>query len=339
MNLEDVIDPEYGLQQDEWSLKKLVFGKENQLEVVGWSGRNNSVKWYIVKCLKCSGDKELYGDGYFRVYKSNLLKPVIPCGCGANPRHTKEHYKILCKRVADTLGFEFLNFKEKWRGSLTNIVMRCPNHGVWETGCISTLINQKSGCPLCARDFLVKAATLKNTKDDVDMIDSFFASGVFHPDTKFWRSDSRTKQGRKTYWFVLCPDCGEISESQSGNLRRGQKPCGCSSYSPKIAYVNTVSDGTNMIAVKFGVTVNLKRRLWEQSSKSSLIIAGHSAYLFGTTRQCRDAERGCLSELECGIISERDMPDGYTETTWPCNLDKIIEIYERNGGIKIENTY
>jgi hypothetical protein len=28
------------------------------------------------------------------------------------------------------------------------------------------------------------------------------------------------------------------------------------------------------------------------------------------------------------------MPDGYTETTWVYNLDKIVEIYERNGGLK-----
>ena len=41
MNLEDVIDPEYGLQQDDWSLSKPRFGKESQLEVVVWSGLDN----------------------------------------------------------------------------------------------------------------------------------------------------------------------------------------------------------------------------------------------------------------------------------------------------------
>ena len=40
MNLEDVLDPEYGLQQDAWSLSKPTFGEEGQLEVVGWSGKS-----------------------------------------------------------------------------------------------------------------------------------------------------------------------------------------------------------------------------------------------------------------------------------------------------------
>lgn len=50
MNLEDVIDPAYGLQQDEWSLSKPKFGEHGQLEVVGWSGREHNKKWYILRC-------------------------------------------------------------------------------------------------------------------------------------------------------------------------------------------------------------------------------------------------------------------------------------------------
>ena len=50
MNLEDVIDPEYGLQQDEWSLSKPKFDEEGQLEVIGWSGRQktNNARFYLL---------------------------------------------------------------------------------------------------------------------------------------------------------------------------------------------------------------------------------------------------------------------------------------------------
>ena len=44
-NLEDLIDPEYGLQQDEWSLTRPRFGTEGQLEVIGWGCTGQSV-WY-----------------------------------------------------------------------------------------------------------------------------------------------------------------------------------------------------------------------------------------------------------------------------------------------------
>ena len=90
MNLEDVLDPEYGLQQDDWSLSKPRFGEEGQLEVVGWSGKSWSAKFYILKCNKCSQDSELFGEGYFRSVKSVLVKGQVPCGCSRNPNWSQE---------------------------------------------------------------------------------------------------------------------------------------------------------------------------------------------------------------------------------------------------------
>lgn len=48
------------------------------------------------------------------------------------------------------------------------------------------------------------------------------------------------------------------------------------------------------------------------------------------------AERECKEQLECGVVLKRDMPDGWTETTYVYNLEKIVEIYERNGGVKVD---
>ena len=93
-----------------------------------------------------------------------------------------------------------------------------------------------------------------------------------------------------------------------------------------------------VLAIKFGKTKSLKRRQREQNTKCIYIVNTHCEYKFSNKSDCFKAERECLQELECGVLSREEMPDGYTETTWPFNLDKIIEIYERNGGIKIENT-
>ena len=144
MNLEDVID-ENGLQQDEWSLSKPRFGEEGQLEVVGWSGRDRgSTKWYVIKCSKCSTDKELYGEGYFKASKFNLLKPAIPCGCSRRPRLTGQQYITVAQRyvpnnikILDYLGTKCNNayfklectlcssdtelFPEGWKNYMSNI--------------------------------------------------------------------------------------------------------------------------------------------------------------------------------------------------------------------------
>ena len=87
------------------------------------------------------------------------------------------------------------------------------------------------------------------------------------------------------------------------------------------------------VAIKFGVAKDSVKRTKQQNLKSSYEVSNHQTYEFPTVQQCKKAERECKMELERGVVLKRDMPDGYTETTWVYNLDKIIEIYERNGGI------
>ena len=116
-NLEDLIDPEYGLQQDEWSLTRPRFGAEGQLEVIGWSGRTErGIKFYLLRCNICLRDTELFEGGYFRSNKGNLERGKSPCGCATNYVWTKEQYKILCFRKAESLGYTFIGFHGDWKG-------------------------------------------------------------------------------------------------------------------------------------------------------------------------------------------------------------------------------
>lgn len=329
MNLEDVIDPEYGLQQDEWSLTRPKFGKEGQLEVVGWSGRGGSNKSYVLKCSKCSQDSELFGEGYFKSLKSDLVRGRLPCRCARSPRWSKEQFTTLCSRRASEIGFKFLGFTGDWKGSRTKIKMFCEKHGEWNSGIITSLINMCQGCPGCGVDISKKT----RTKADDVMIYSFFASGAFHPETKFWRSERKTKKGDKSYWFMSCPECGETGESFSGDLQLGKRSCACSRHRQQEAYINWIIDDLgDIVAIKFGVTNNSTRRIKQQNLKSVYSIKQYSVYQFPSVEQCKKAERECKQQLECGIVLKRDFPDGYTETTWLHNLERVEEIYKRNGG-------
>lgn len=84
MNLEDVIDPEYGLQQDEWSLSKPTFGKENQLEVIGiWEFPSvASCKQAEQYCLSSVSERGIisksdYPDGWTETVPVSALSEVI----------------------------------------------------------------------------------------------------------------------------------------------------------------------------------------------------------------------------------------------------------------------
>lgn len=328
MNLEDLVD-EKGLQQDEWSLTRPKFGRENQLTVVGWSGKQSRNKYYIIKCDNCCKDSELFGNGYFRSLKGDLNRGISSCGCTVT-RWTKQQYEVLCHRAAVDMGYKFTGFCGDWLGSVTKVFMECNSHGVWSTGTIINLLRGRRGCPKCK---YAKNAG-RSRKPDSEMIASFFASGAFDQDTKFWRSDRKTKKGSIAYWYVECPVCQYIAEVCSGDLQRGVKSCECRNRShQKQAYINFILDGDLIIGVKFGIATDSTKRTQKQNYTAVYKITNHETYIFPSNDTCRAAERECKETLETGIISKNEMPDGWTETTYTGNLPKIVEIYQKHGGI------
>ena len=333
MDLLDIID-ENGLQKDEWSLTRPKFGKQGQLEVVGWSGKSKGDKLYILKCTECSEDVELFGTGHFKSRKYTLTGGGLPCGCSNNPRWSEKQYKIICSRKAESLGYKFVSFNGDWKGKTTKIRMLCSTHGEWSSGTIDNLVSKSVGCPRCGDGRVSKA----RTKSDDLMIKSFFKSKAFHPDTKFWRSERLIKSGYKKHWHMYCPRCGETGESVSESLQKGYLSCACGLRRQQEAYINLILDGNVIVALKFGIAVNSSIRIKRQALHLVYDIEQHGVYLFPTIESCKKAEDECKQELDCGIVLKRDMPDGYTETTWVYNLEKIIEIYERNGGNLQENT-
>ena len=332
MDLVEVLGGSH-LQQDDYSLSGVVFGEDGQLAVVGWSGRRKgkSDKFYILKCSKCSQDNELFGDGYFRSLKGSLVRVHVPCGCALSPRWSQEQYAVLCIRKAKELGYTFSGFVGEWKGRKTKIEMFCEKHGEWSSGVIDSLVNMGTGCPGCKAD----AARDARTKPDEVMIASFHKSKSFHPDTKFWRSERLTSRGWAVYWHMSCPECGEDGESTGSNLQKGRRPCACSPQRQQECYINWIIDEhNNAVGIKFGIATNSKQRVKQQDSQSVYEIRQHQVYSFPSVQSCKKAERECLQGLECGVVLKRDMKDGYTETTWVYNLNKIVEIYERNGGIR-----
>lgn len=334
MNLEDLVDDK-GLQQDEWSLMAPTFGKDNQLTVVGWSGRTKLVcgaKFYILLCNTCKLDRELFGDGVFRSAKSDLVSGGMPCGCALSPKWSREQYSVLCTRAASEKGHTFISFIGEWRAQNTKVKLLCTSHGVWESGTIANLINKRTGCPGC------KAVSIGeyHTKPDDVMIESFLDSGGFADGTTFWRSDRLTSKGYKEYWYVSCTDCSNIGEATSTSLRLGARSCLCSKHRQQEGYINLLFSEDITVAIKFGIATDSLRRVKQTAAKTAYKVVNHSVYSFHSADLCKKAERECKQELECGVVLKRDMLDGYTETTWAYNLEKVIEIYERNGGVRVE---
>lgn len=308
-----------------------LFGDEGQLEVVGYI--RNPVKYasklYILKCSECAKDSELFGDGVFKSLKGNL-KTALPCGCAHKPNWSREQYQILCQRQANKKSYKFLGFSSQWKGNKTKLLLKCPEHGEWNTTTINDFISTNRGCLLCYRATIYKRV---RKPDDV-MVASFFASGAFHPDTKFWRSDRKNKAGNHVYWNMECPVCETTGSSVHSNLQKGSRPCACKNNQTQ-AYINLIEDSGIPVALKFGIATIAKRRTYEQNLRSGFSVTSLKVYEFPNKELCVKAETECKRTLVSGILTSAEMPDGWSETTFVYNLDKIKEIYINNGAVEI----
>ena len=336
MNLKDLLD-ESGLQQDEWSLSKPKFGNKGQLEVIGWSGKRRSDKYYILKCSECCNDPELFGDGYFRSFKFSLYpnkirKETLPCGCGCFTKWTEDQYLVLCRRKAQKFGMSFLGWIGDFCGGRTKTRLVCTKHGVFDGTSAKNLVAQNNTKGLCRKCGDENASKLRTKPTDY-FIEKFESTGKFPSGTKFEPFGVFPNRAARA-WLVYCPICDITYKSSTGSISEGKKSCGCNwSQDQKSAYINQVYDENKLIALKFGVSCNPYLRNKSINAKSVYTIILESVYTFSTVAACRAAEKECKESLICGVLDKFSMPDGWTETTNAANLPKIAEIYQKHGGV------
>jgi hypothetical protein len=310
----------------------VVFGDKDQLKVLGYFGAAKSYhKFLICECSICKLDPELFGKGLFKTTYSNIRQGAIPCGCAKQVNYSKEQQLVRVNRACNLSGFSFLGFIGDKITSQTKLRLECKEHGIWETTSIESFVNGG----MCMPCVLVRNGKNKRLDDSV-VIESILASGNFHPDTVFRRSERKTSQGVSNYWYVDCPDCGTTGEAWIGNLQNGSRPCECSKGRQTEAYINIIYDNDLPIAIKFGISRNSLLRLYFINHNSVYDVSNYAIYNFPNTFSTKAAERECKSSLECGILSKNEVPGGYSETTYVYNLEKVVEIYEKHGGIKSE---
>lgn len=304
----------------------LLFGEASQLEVLGYY-QIGYTKHYIVKCSLCEKDPELYSKGLFKSTLGHLKLGKIPCGCSKVPKWNEDQWITNASRAAQELGYglEYNPDMLPFKGQLTRCNLTCKLHGSWNVPLSSVV--QKRLCKKCSD------TSGRSFKPDSVMIESFLATGVYHPDTIFYRSDRKTSQGAKNYWWLHCPVCDSTGEISTSCLQRGSQPCECVK-NERQAYINLISDSGVPIAIKFGISKFYKNRVQKQNKKSIYEVTNIMVWEFNTKEACRASELKCKSSVSCGVISPIEMPDGHSETTSLNNIDIISSIFEEFGGVR-----
>ncbi len=133
----------------------------------------------------------------------------------------------------------FLGYVEDYKGSYhTEVKLKCNIHTEEdEFTCTGRILSRParktSGCPSCFNEHFLQLSIKRNQKH----INVFFDTGKFHPNSTFCRDEERkTTQGVRSYWKVVCGDCGESYPSCTGTLKAGSRGCSCAKLTNNMGF-------------------------------------------------------------------------------------------------------
>ncbi|QXV78235.1 hypothetical protein bas61_0106 [Escherichia phage EmilieFrey] len=308
---------------------------------------------YKEECQPIAESKQIQILGWTGQWKGGHTKLDLLCHCGYKWDTTSiNSFKCgsgcpQCKREKQTMSddqhiagfFSTGKFKE---GTIFT------NTGTRGKGCrhITWMVE----CPVCSHDEYVQAGVC---------------------DGKFYSKGHRLKQGyipcrcgnyqytedqityrvkkeveRKGYVWVdwitkpssigkfkyLCLVHGEQIGSARNLLSLGQGCPQCAGHNQQQLYINIVKDNDIIVALKFGISKDSDRRLNGQNSRNLFFMERICLYDFSTVKQCKAAERAIKKKLKTGILTERELKDGYTETVSVSDLENLQKIITQYGG-------
>lgn len=311
----------YGDTESLQSYEKSITDLASNLTVVG---KIENQYRLVVECQVCKQDPELFHTGLFDINISHLKRGKLPCGCSPIPKWNKNQQITRMMRELSKTDFSIVDMSE-YSGYSTKIVLNCKLHGNWQTNLLS-IVQGRCGCLLCSNQgkyYFVK-------KSDATMSEEFLQTGAFAAGTQFERSNRKTTQGSLNYWIVYCPVCSSYGEAITSDLKKGCNPCSCSKDFRQ-AYINIVLDGDIPIALKFGVTKNIKERLYRQNLKSVYNVSNLFLWEYPDRSTCLSVETEAKSLITSKFLPKSEFKDGWTETCQISYLDDLIRVFSKKG--------
>lgn len=233
-------------------------------------------------------------------------------------------------KACKSKGVTFIKMVDEKRVT-EGIVVECPLHGRYVTSIAQVKSPSKgNGCLACKK----VSASERSSLPDEYHIRKYESLGVFPAGSGFRRLESKTKSGQM--WLFTCPLCGESAAASSSNLGDGKIPCSCGKNRQMQTYLLVITDQGLPVSLKLG-----KARVWHKRVKAlnkrnlfKAVCIG--AWEYPSVKSCSLAERECKQALQTGVLSAREMEDGHTETVSVLDLEKVIAIYEKHGGVRIK---
>lgn len=231
-----------------------------------------------------------------------------------------EQYKEECQPIANNKGIEILGYVEPFIGCDTKMILRCRQEHEWKTCSISNFKHGNS-CPICSGKKPLTWETELPILEEIAQKKGYQVLGYVGE----WK-------GNKTKLDLLC-HCGNRWQSTAIHQFKGGRGCPqCAGHNQQQLYINIVKDNDIIVALKFGIAKDSDRRLNSQNSCNMFFMERICLYDFSTVKQCKAAERAIKKKLKTGILTERELKDGYTETVSVSDLENLQKIITQYGG-------
>jgi len=129
---------------------------------------------------------------------------------------------------------------------------------------------------------------------------------------------------------IFCKSCGNTFTQKPSDHLAG---CGCNlcGNHQKQLYLFVVYDNELPVAVKVGKAVDYKNRLRRQTQKSCFDIKPKMLWKTDHHYITKQAEAEVKSTFNGSFLSEREYPDGYTETFSTEDMEQIISMLDKYG--------
>lgn len=242
------------------------------------------------------------------------------CGVDERTEGLKIPLKQLVREFRDSHGDKYDYSKVKYKSSLTNVRIGCPEHGEF----LQTPSSHKNGqgCPVCGLYKRIESQTM-----DLDSVlnqfylthnDKYDYSRVEYVNARTKVKISCSEHGvfeQEPYSHIIgsgCPNCGEYGykKNKLGYL-----------------YLHEVNIG-DLRGIKFGITNKYGQRIKQLRSKIKDGILENICYYQGKGDIVFKTEKYIKSNFDTSYIQKQMMSDGYTETIEYSldNLKKLLEV-------------
>lgn len=308
----------------------------SEIEILGIHSNKIGKRVVTFKCQTCSHDEYVEQglcNGIFTSLATDLLtKNTASCRCTKSFLWTEEQmlYRVnkeISKRNKNPSRSSDMKFVGwdggKYLNNRTNFLYVCSRHGLKFSG-VGNFLAGSGGCRECSDEDRGLGYT---TQDFISLARKVHGDKFLYTSTVYsgWAENTE----------ITCKVHG-IFEQTPGSHLQGRGCPMCKGKTQTHCYINLVREYDYDVAIKFGIANDCHRRITIQNRSNLFKSENLGIWKFEHVRSCKAAEQECKQTLKTGVLSAREMKDGWTETVSVLDLEKVIAIYEKHGGKRIK---